>query len=193
MNDRAYHHGNLRTVLLAEAERTLREEGIAQLSLRELARQAGVSSAAPRRHFPDRQALLDALAVSGFARLADDVCHAIDNAGVDFADRLGAAGTAYLRFAIRDGALLDLMFATKNDERATELPEGAARLFAAIGDLIAQGQQNGVLAPGDPELLRLLLVATVQGIATLITSGRAGADRADTLVAGAVALFIRRH
>jgi len=70
MTDRPYHHGHLRDALLAEAERTLREQGVEQLSLRDLARQAGVSHAAPRRHFADRQALLDALAGAGFARLA---------------------------------------------------------------------------------------------------------------------------
>ena len=62
VNERPYHHGNLRQALLAQAERTVRERGVQELSLRELAREVGVSHAAPRRHFPDRQALLDALA-----------------------------------------------------------------------------------------------------------------------------------
>ena len=84
MPDRPYHHGHLRTALLGDAERTLREQGIDALSLRDLARQAGVSHAAPRRHFADRQALLDALAASGFARLADEVSAAVDDAGQDY-------------------------------------------------------------------------------------------------------------
>ena len=63
--ERPYHHGNLRSALLAAAERTVRERGVQELSLRELAREVGVSHGAPRRHFPDRQALLDALAESG--------------------------------------------------------------------------------------------------------------------------------
>jgi hypothetical protein len=64
-------------------------------------------------------------------------------------------------------------------------------VFAAVGDLISQGQQAGMLPPGDPERLRLLLVATLQGIATLVTSGRAQAGQADALVADAVTLFVR--
>ena len=68
--ERPYHHGNLRGALLDAAERTVRERGVQALSLRELAREIGVSHGAPRRHFPDRQALLDALAESGFERLA---------------------------------------------------------------------------------------------------------------------------
>ena len=193
MADRPYHHGNLRAVLLDEAERTLREQGIEQLSLRDLARQAGVSHAAPRRHFPDRRALLDALAEAGFARLADDVCAAIDDAGDDYEARLRAAATAYVRFAINDGALLDLMFATKNDGLPTTLPPSAARLFTAVSDLISQGQQADALPPGDPERLRLLLVATLQGIAALITSGRADAGQADALIADTVGLFVCNH
>ena len=68
---RPYHHGNLRAALLASAERTLDEGGVGELSLRELARQVGVSHAAPRRHFADKQALLDALAEDGFERLGE--------------------------------------------------------------------------------------------------------------------------
>src|ERR1700743_3241233 len=84
MADRPYHHGHLRDTLLAEAERTLREQGVEQLSLRDLARQLGVSHAAPRRHFADRQALLDALAGAGFARLAGEVARAHRDGGAAF-------------------------------------------------------------------------------------------------------------
>lgn len=191
MADRAYHHGNLRPVLLADAERTLREQGIDRLSLRDLARQAGVSHAAPRRHFADRQALLDALADAGFTRLADRVCDAIDSAGEDYPARLRAAAHAYVQFAINDAALLDLMFATKTDSRHAELPDGATRLFTAVGDLIGQGQRAHLLPPGDLERLRLLLVATLHGIAALITSGRAPIDQTDALITDAVAVFTR--
>jgi AcrR family transcriptional regulator len=194
MTDRPYHHGRLRTALLAEAERTLREKGIEALSLRDLARQAGVSHAAPRRHFADRQALLDALAETGFTRLGDEVCAAIDDAGQDYQARLRAAATSYVRFAARDAALLELMFAAKNAGQPDALREASARLFTAVGDLIGQGQQAGTLPPGDPERLRLLLIATLQGIAALVTSGRAPARQIDALITDAVALFTpNRH
>src|SRR5579875_1451341 len=114
MADRPYHHGHLRDTLLAEAERTLREQGVEALSLRELARQAGVSHAAPRRHFADRQALLDALAEAGFLRLADEVSAAAEAAGEDHRARLHAAAVAYVRFATSDAALMELMFGAKN-------------------------------------------------------------------------------
>src|ERR1700744_3742655 len=138
MTDRPYHHGHLRDTLLAEAERTLREQGADQLSLRDLARQAGVSHAAPRRHFADRQALLGALAAAGFARLADEVAAAIEAAGPDFPARLRATCAAYVRFATEDTALMELMFTAKSgsapgDQAAGELAAGVGRLFTMVG------------------------------------------------------------
>jgi AcrR family transcriptional regulator len=189
MTDRPYHHGRLRATLLAEAERTLRERGADALSLRDLARQAGVSHAAPGRHFADRKALLDALAEAGFERLGEEVRAAIDGAGDDFRARLRAASTAYVRFAVRDAALLNLMFTAKNAGQAPGLPDASGRLFTAVGDLITQGQQAGALPPGDPERLRLLLAAVMQGIASLVVSGRAQPAQADALITDAVSLF----
>lgn len=187
---RPYHHGRLRAVLLAEAEQTLREDGIEALSLRDLARRAGVSHAAPRRHFADRQALLDALAEAGFTRLAGEVSAAIDSGG-DYPARLHAAAVAYVRFATRDAALMELMFTVKNTGCSAGARVAAARLFEVIGDLIGQGQQAGTLPPDDPYRVQLLFGATLQGIAALVTSGRIPAGQADALITDAIALFTR--
>jgi AcrR family transcriptional regulator len=193
MTDRPYHHGHLRDTLLAEAERTLREQGVEQLSLRDLARQAGVSHAAPRRHFADRQALLDALAGAGFARLADEVATAVEDAGPDFRARLRATGAAYVRFATEDPALMELMFAAKNASGEVagsgEVARGDGRLFTIVGELIREGQLTGQLPPGDPERLRLLFMATARGIAGLVAPGQPAAGQADGLLDDAVALF----
>src|SRR5262245_48394429 len=94
---RSYHHGNLRASLLERAEAVLASGG--ELSLRELARQVGVSHAAPRRHFPDKQALLDALALDGFERLGAGLTAALGSAS-GFRARLHAFGTTYVGFAI---------------------------------------------------------------------------------------------
>jgi AcrR family transcriptional regulator len=189
VDDRPYHHGHLRATLLAAAERTLRDDGIDALSLRELAREAGVSHAAPRRHFPDRQALLDALAEAGFARLGDEVRAAIDDAGSSYQARLHAAAAAFVRFATRDAALMELMFAAKNAADSAGTQEAAARLFGVIGDLIGEGQQAGELPAGDPYRLQLLFGATLQGIAVMVSSGRIEPGQADTLISDAIVLF----
>src|SRR5881275_3059021 len=130
--ERPYHHGNLRAVLLEEAERIVRERGAQELSLRELARAVGVSHGAPRRHFPDRQALLDALARAGFERLGAELRAAVAGAGDAFGPRLRAIAAAYIRFATEDAALLELMFAGKHREGAEDLLDVAERAFAVM-------------------------------------------------------------
>jgi AcrR family transcriptional regulator len=191
VTQRPYHHGNLRTALLEQAERTVRERGVRELSLRELAREVGVSHAAPRRHFPDRQALLDALAESGFERLGAELRSAVDDAGEDFAARLQATATAYVRFATRDAALLELMFAGKTREESGALHEAADRAFAVMLALIEQGQEQGTLEPGSPERVGLVLFATIQGIAALVTGGIVAPEQLDELVRDAITHFLR--
>jgi AcrR family transcriptional regulator len=191
MAERPYHHGNLRTALLAAAERTVRERGVQELSLRELARDVGVSHGAPRRHFPDRQALLDALAESGFARLGAELQNAFDGAGEDFEPRLQAVAAAYVRFATEDAALLELMFAGKKHEETGVLHDAAERAFTVMLELIAQGQEEGALEAGDPERVGLVLFATIQGIAALVTGGIVAPEQIDELVADAIERFLR--
>jgi AcrR family transcriptional regulator len=191
VSERAYHHGNLRTALLEQAERTVRERGAQALSLRELARDVGVSHGAPRRHFPDRQALLDALAEAGFARMGAELRGAVEAAGPEFAARVQAAATAYVRFATEDAALLELMFAGKHREGAASLSEASERAFGILLELIEQGQAEGALEPGEPERVGLLLFATIQGIATLIVGGMVPSQQLDGLLTDAVAHFLR--
>jgi len=191
MSERPYHHGNLRAALLAEAERTVRERGSQALSLRELARAAGVSHAAPRRHFSDRQALLDALADTGFARLGAELRTAADAAGEAFAPRMHAIGAAYVEFATRDAALLDLMYAAKHRDTATDLHAAADRAFAVVLELIHQGQEEGALERDDPERVGFVLFAAIHGIASLVTAGVIPADRRDELVNDAISQFLR--
>jgi len=191
VTDRPYHHGNLRTALLERAERTLRERGAQDLSLRELAREVGVSHGAPRRHFADRQALLDALAEAGFARLGAELRAAADGAGRAFEPRLRATAAAYVRFATDDAALLELMFAGKHRAEARRLQEAADRAFSVVLELILQGQAEGALEPGEPERVGLVLFATLQGIAALVTGGIVGSEQLDGLLADSVERFLR--
>jgi AcrR family transcriptional regulator len=186
-----YHHGNLRATLLTAAEQTLRERGIEQVSLRDLARQAGVSHGAPSRHFRDRQALLDALAAAGYVRLGDEIAAAIENAGDDFAAQLGAVAATYVRFAVDDAALLDLMLAARKADGPGAVPRAPERPYAIVAELIRRGQETGQLQPGDPGRLLLMILATFQGIAALVTSRRVPAGQIDALVTDATALFTR--
>lgn len=188
---RPYHHGKLRQALLDAAESTLRQYGADQLSLRELAREVGVSHAAPRRHFKDRQALLDALAASGFKRLERQLRSALADAGEDFRSRLKATVAAYIRFATDDAALLELMFTAKHRHDAEHIVEAAAGPFTVMHQLILQGQASGELADDDPEQIGIVLFATMQGIATLINGEMVRAELLGGVVDTAVEQFIR--
>ncbi|GAA1792515.1 TetR/AcrR family transcriptional regulator [Actinomadura chokoriensis] len=189
MPDRPFHHGNLRAVLLDQAEAVLRERGLDGLSLRELAREAGVSHGAPRKHFIDRNALLDALAERGFVRLADEIHQAAAHAP-DHAHALQAAGSAYVRFAVKEPALLDLMFAAKVDAPSEAVRTAAERLFAAMADIMSAGVEAGVYDASDVDRLTLVLSATVQGTASLIASRRITTSQGEGLIKDAITLFL---
>ena len=179
---RAYHHGNLRSALLERAERTVRERGAQALSLRELAREAGVSHGAPRRHFPDRDALLDALAASGFERLARELERAVAGAGLGAEDRLHALAQAYVGFATRDAALLELMFATKHREGAEDVLAEADRSLAIALAVVASAQLAGELVAGDAVQITQYVFATVHGLATMANGGMLGDDDVEAVV-----------
>jgi AcrR family transcriptional regulator len=183
-----FHHGNLRAALLQAAETTLREQGIDALSLRDLARQVGVSHGAPRSHFIDRQALLDALAARGFHRLSDEMDALVAAGGETFEHTLLAVARAYVAFAVSDTALMDLMFTAKNAAPSPELAAAANRLFDGFGDLIERGIRDGQLTATDPLRLRLLFAALLQGTALLLAASRISRQQADELVVDAVRL-----
>jgi AcrR family transcriptional regulator len=143
MNRPNYHHGDLRAVILTEASRLVAERGADRVSLRELARSAGVSHAAPAHHFADRRGLFTALATEGFQLLAE----ALIDARGHFAD----AALAYVRFAIEhpghyqvmfNGSLLD---ASDPELAAAEAAAGAelSRGVATLRDPNARADPAG--------------------------------------------------
>jgi AcrR family transcriptional regulator len=181
---RPYHHGRLRPALLAAAERALARGG--DLSLRELAREIGVSHAAPRRHFADKQALLDALALDGFERIGREMAHALEQAGPAFADRLAALARTYVRFATEHGALVDLMYAGKHRPGAEAVRAAADRAFAGPLALVAEGQARGEVVTGDCERLSLVAWSAFHGLASMANGGLLGDRPLEPLVDEAV-------
>ncbi|MEV6216899.1 WHG domain-containing protein [Nocardia sp. NPDC051833] len=164
-----YHHGDLRAALLQHAEAALRTVGADGLSLRQLARDTGVSHAAPSRHFRDKQALLDALAVTGLERLGACFEQAVTTGPIT--TRLQTFARAYLRFALDNPELLPLMFARRHSSTDTGIQAAADRAFAIPIALIAEGQAAGEIVRGDPKRLGVTALAAVQGLATFVGSG----------------------
>src|SRR5271167_202611 len=111
----SYHHGDLRAALVQAARTILETQGLATLSLRGAARAAGVSPAAPYHHFPDKQALLDAVAAQGFDALTAAMTTRMAKETNPDA-RLEASGVGYVVFAVENPALFGLMFGAREQK-----------------------------------------------------------------------------
>ena len=165
MATKTYHHGDLRAALIEAGMAVLQGDG--ELSLRALARQVGVSATAVYRHFPDKDALLKALAAEGFRILAADQRAASEAAGGGVAG-FGATGAAYVRFALKNPALFRLAFAhpappghADQDEAMTML-RAAAEAFAPVGV--------------DPRVAALQAWSLAHGLAVLMLDGHVPVD-----------------
>src|SRR5262245_43022413 len=128
----SYHHGNLRAVLLEAARKLIGRYGPAGFSLTEAARLAGVSPAAPYRHFRDRDALLAEVARTGFERFAARLDMAWNNGIPTPLSAFGELGRAYLAFARDEPASYTVMFVTGLAEAAREQLPCAERVFDSL-------------------------------------------------------------
>lgn len=168
----AYHHGDLRRTLLQASLELIDGGGIGALSLREVARKAGVSHNAPYHHFKDRGSLLAALAEAGFEELADEMARA-RAAAPDARAKLEACGLAYVRFALRSPARFKVMFRPElvaADEAGTLLRASSPPLETLTGAIV-EAQQAGLAPAGDPAPLVLTCWSAVHGLASLWLDG----------------------
>jgi len=132
---RPYHHGDLRNALLSAAREILEEKSLADLSLRAVARRAGVSHAAPYRHFPNHEALLVEIAIEGFLALKTEIAQAAIRPNFGKTDRIAAIGAAYMRFVATRPAQARLMFGPQlpHRDRFPSLAAAADAVGAEIG------------------------------------------------------------
>lgn len=184
---RTYHHGNLRADLLARAWDVVDADGVDDLSLRRLARDAGVSHGASARHFRDRQALIDAVAVEGFSLLNSALTDAVD-LPESYAERFSAAAHAYVGFAVQHPRVLRTMYAAKHHPAASpELVTVSHVAMPALVALIAAAQSAGELPAGEAEEAALVAFAAVHGVADLATDDLLGEVPWEDATAAAVA------
>jgi AcrR family transcriptional regulator len=163
-----YHHGDLRDALVRTARKILEKNGLADLSLRRVARVAGVSAAAPYHHFADKQALLNAVAGEGYAALRSEMLARMAKQ-TDPVARLDASGVGYVVFAIENPALFRLMFGGDGKQLSTDAALTKARQLAygVLQSAVAEQSPDGTADP----LTCLRLWALVHGIAKLILEG----------------------
>jgi AcrR family transcriptional regulator len=210
-----YHHGDLRRALVRAARELLAGAPDQQLSLRQVAKRAGVSHAAPYRHFDSLDALLDAVAAEILSDLADRMRSAVRHAagqahpGTASADQLIAAMPAlqavaaiYVRFVLEQPAEARLVFSQPKAARTPDSPvaDAAHQAFAVLVDVLAAGQQAGIIRAGDPQALATTTWALLHGLAMLVAAGqltapeptpaglhRLVAEQVDVLLAGLAA------
>ncbi|NYI88734.1 AcrR family transcriptional regulator [Amycolatopsis endophytica] len=168
----SYHHGDLRRAILSAAVEAIDENGAAALSLRDVARRAGVSHSGPAHHFRDKAGVLTALAAAGFRMLAREL---------ETSETLVEAGVAYVRFAVGHRAHFDVMFRPdlhhpdSAELKVAQLAAGAV-LASAVREVSADR-----LAP-------VAAWSLVHGFATLALTGTLGPDVTEDLDASARAV-----
>ena len=173
-NATAYHHGDLRAALLAEAAAMIDEGGTSSVTMREIGRRLGVSRSAAYRHFEDKSALLVAVAAAGFDRLRErlEAVGAGDpEAGVE---RLPRVGRAYVRFALENPGHYRLMYGKEaiTREDHPELREVANGLFDELVSIVRSYQESGTIKPEDPHLQAYVAWGAVHGLASLLIEGQ---------------------
>ncbi|MFF0544075.1 TetR/AcrR family transcriptional regulator [Nocardia thailandica] len=173
MRRTSYHHGALRDALLEACLRLIETEGLAAVSLRRVAREAGVSSGAPYHHFADRSALLAALSIDGFRALATELAAARDTAEAPL-DQLTALAEGYVRFARTHPGHFRLMFRPElsQPDKHPDAAEAGDAAFAVLTDTIAAGVTAGVLPAERAETLAVAWWALAHGLASLGVDGQ---------------------
>jgi len=165
-----YHHGDLRNALIQAGLDLLAEGGVQELDLRKVARRAGVSHAAPYRHFADKQALIAAINEEGFQLLAERIRSTLREVSDEPVEQLLGVALAYVRFAKENPWLMREMFSGLTIERETfeSLHTASKSVYRLYAEVIRRGQERGKIVDGDPTALAGVLWSVLHGLAMLI-------------------------
>jgi AcrR family transcriptional regulator len=175
-----YHHGDLRRALLTAAVSLVTERSAAGVTLREVARRAGVSHAAPYRHFQDRDALEAGVAETGFRALASELDQAREE-GVNSesgTDQLEAVAVAYVGYASRNRPLFRVMFGPSFASRTNypALLQASNSMFDSFVNAISESQKNGTVRAGSNRVHALSFWSALHGLSVLIVGGQLGSS-----------------
>jgi AcrR family transcriptional regulator len=183
--EKTYHHGDLAAALVEAAEAVLTERGVEGFTLRECARRAGVSHAAPAHHFGDARGLLSEVAALGFERLTE-AQRVARSKEPELKNLLIAAGVSYVRFALCHPAQFQLMFQSglldqTNKRLQAAGPAAYAIFLETYAAVTGQKVETAPSKTEDPGILRQW--AMVHGLATLAVQGQFGPIRGPAAIA----------
>ncbi len=172
-----YHHGDLRSALIEEGLAQLDAKAPDAVSLREIARNVGVSATAVYRHFPDKAALLNALCGVGGERLAEAFREAMSGVD-DQRAAFRAMGQAYVKFALRNPSVFRLMMTQRPPEGdRNETPCATDEPFGMLSDTL-NALMPGDTSNADRKIRRLQAWSMVHGLAMLMLDGQVPRDEA---------------
>lgn len=178
----SYHHGDLRRALLDAALELIREEGTGSLSLRAVARRAGVSHAAPYHHFDNRASLVAAVAEEGFVALRRAMLERMEGLR-DPGRQLQQAGIGYVLFALEEEAHFRVMYSSEVADRREfpSLQSASAGAYAVLGDALDRCREEGLVPDDGSPAKGHAAWSIVHGVAMLILDGHLppGDDYAD--------------
>jgi AcrR family transcriptional regulator len=171
-----YHHGDLRRALIQAGRQVLVERGVDALGLREVARRAEVSPAAPYHHFANKAELVSAIVEEGFETFTQALLAGADARGASALERLSGMGLAYVQFAVANPDLFRLLFRPElrdpggNTASAQAMARAGLRAYHTFLDCVeATIEEGSVRGPVDDVAIAAL--SSVHGLATLLVDG----------------------
>lgn len=168
----SYHHGDLRAQLIEATRVLVEEKGPDHFSVSEACRRAGVSTAAPYKHFKDKGEMLRAVALAGMHRQRDQMLAELDKFAPGTLDRINAMGRVYVRFAMTEPGVFRLMFGLSEEHGDhSELIETGDNTFAVVQKEVACCRGSDSVEPRD-EHQAFLLWSFVHGLSFLTIDGK---------------------
>jgi AcrR family transcriptional regulator len=170
----SYHHGDLKNALIQAGIEILSKDGVNAMSLRRVARRAGVSHAAPYAHFADKQALVAAISTEGYRKLYDKVYEAAQNHRGDPMRQLVEGAWAYVEFALNDSEhfRITLSGVVEKEKEYPAYVEISQKSFRLVVELVEACQKAGVLNEGPPDLMAASVWGLVHGFVSLVLNNQ---------------------
>lgn len=174
MPSKKYHHGDLKNALIKAGVEILSKEGVNGLSLRKVAKRAGVSHSAPYAHFADRQSLIAAISTEGFKQLYAELDAAVSPYSNEPQSQLKEGARAYVQFAMNNTDTFNIMFSgvLEKEKDYPAFVEASRKTFERVVEIVRACQDAGVLRPAPSELMAVSVWGQLHGIVSLALEGQ---------------------